>query len=44
MAFLDMDLTDQVREKYDLQEINEAVNLSSLTYRLKDLETSVGGY
>ena len=42
MAFLDMDLTDQVREKHDLWEINETVNLSSLAYRLKDLETSVG--
>jgi len=42
MAFLDMDLTDQVCGKHELWEINKTVNLSTLAYRLKDLETSVG--
>ena len=42
MTFLDMDLTDQVFDKHELWKINNTVNLSSLVYRLKDLETNLG--
>ena len=42
MAFLDMDLTDQVSGKHELWYIQKTVNLSSLVYRLKDLEREVG--
>lgn len=42
MAFLDMDLTDQVSGKHELWDIHNTVNLSALEYRLKDLETELG--
>lgn len=41
MAFLDMDLSDQVRE-HKLYKIQQTVDLTSLVYRLKDLEHEVG--
>lgn len=41
MAFLDMDLSDQVRQ-HKLYKIQQTVDLSSLVYRLKDLEHEVG--
>ena len=41
MTFLDMDLTEQVKG-HKLCNIQEAVDLSSLVYRLKDLETDIG--
>jgi len=41
MAFLDMDLTEQVKG-HKLCKIQETVDLSSLVYRLKDLETDIG--
>ena len=41
MAFLDMDLTEQVKG-HKLYNIQEAIDLSSLVYRLKDLETDIG--
>mgnify|MGYP003334779111 FL=1 len=42
MAFLDMDLTEQVSGKHELWDIGNTVNLSALSYRLKDLESMVG--
>lgn len=42
MAFLDMDLTEQVSGKHELWDIANTVNLSALAYRLKDLESMVG--
>ena len=41
MAFLDMDLSDQVRQ-HKLYKIQQTVDLTSLVYRLKDLEHEVG--
>ena len=40
-AFLDMDMTKQVKG-HKLCKIQEAVDLSILVYRLKDLETDIG--
>ena len=42
MAFLDMDLTDQVSGKHELWDIHNTVNLSALECSLKDLETELG--
>ena len=42
MAFQDFDLTEQMEGKHELWEINETVNLTSVLYRLKDLEKEVG--
>ena len=42
MAFLDMDLTEQVSGEHELWDIGNTVNLSTLSYRLKDLESMVG--
>jgi len=42
MAFQDFDLTEQVAGKHELWDINETVNLTSVLYRLKDLEKEVG--
>lgn len=42
MAFLDMDLTEQVSGKHELRDISKTINLSTLWYRLKDLESMVG--
>jgi hypothetical protein len=42
MAFYDFDLTDQVRGKHELWDIEQIVGFSSLMYRYKDLETGVG--
>ena len=42
MAFLYIDLTDQVSGKHELWDIQSTVNLSALVYRLKDLETEQG--
>ena len=42
MAFLDMDLTEQVSGKHELWDIANTVNVSALAYRLKDLESMVG--
>lgn len=42
MAFLDIDLTEQVSGKHELWDITNTVNLSALAYRLKDLESMVG--
>jgi len=42
MAFQDFDLTEQVAGKHALWDINETVNLTSVLYRLKDLEKEVG--
>ena len=42
MAFLDMDLNEQVCEKHELWDIQKTVDLSKLVYRLKDMETEVG--
>ena len=41
MAFLDMDLSDQVRQ-HKLYKIQQTVDLTSLVYRLKELEHEVG--
>ena len=41
MAFLDMDLTEQVKG-HTLYKIQETVHLSALAYRLKDLEREIG--
>ncbi len=41
MAFLDMDLTEQVKG-HSLCKIQETVDLRALVYRIKDLETEVG--
>ena len=41
MAFLDMDLSEQVRN-HKLYKIQQTVDLSSLVYRLKDLEHGDG--
>lgn len=42
MAFLDMDLTEQVTGKHELWDISNTVNFSALVYRLKGLESEVG--
>ncbi len=42
MAFYDIDLKEQVEKKHELWDINETVNISSLSYRLKELETEIG--
>jgi IS5 family transposase len=42
MAFYDYDLTDQVKEKHELWDIDRVINLSSQVYRIKDLETTLG--
>ena len=42
MAFQDFDLAEQVKGNHELWDINETVNLTSLLYRLKDLEKEVG--
>ena len=42
MAFYDFDLTEQVKKQHALWDINETVHLSSMVYRLKDLETKLG--
>lgn len=42
MTFMDIDLTEQVKGKHDLWEIESLVQFSSLTYRLNDLETRLG--
>jgi len=42
MAFLDIDLTEQVTGKHELWDIEKTVNFSALVYRLKDLETEIG--
>ena len=44
MAFLDMDLTEQVSGKHELRDISKKINLSTLGYRLKDLESMVGPF
>ena len=41
MAFLDMDLTEQVSGNHELWDIANTVNLSVLAYRLKDLENMI---
>ena len=42
MAFMDMDLTEQVREKHVLWEINKTINFGSLVYRLENMKTETG--
>ncbi len=42
MAFLDMDVTEQVAGKHELWEINNTVNISSLAYRFKEIASEVG--
>lgn len=42
MAFYEIDLEEQVKGKHELWDIAQVVDLSRLTYRLKDLENSVG--
>jgi len=42
MAFYDIDLNEQVENNHELWDINETVNISSLSYRLTDLETDIG--
>ena len=42
MAFYDIDLKEQVEKKHELWDINETVNISRLSYRLKELETEIG--
>ena len=42
MAFYDYDLTEQVKGKHELSEIEEVVGFSGLVYRFKDLANSVG--
>jgi transposase, IS5 family len=42
MAFYDFDLADQVSGKHELWDIERIIRFSSLTYRLKDLETRLG--
>jgi len=42
MAFIDMDLTEQVSGKHELWDIDKTINLSALSYRLKDLGSMVG--
>ena len=42
MAFLDMDVTEQVAGKHELWKINNTVNISSLAYRFKDIASEVG--
>jgi IS5 family transposase len=42
MAFLDIDLTEQVTGKHELWDIEKTVNFSALVYRLKELETEIG--
>ena len=42
MAFIDMDLREQVSGKHELWDIDKTINLSALSYRLKDLGSMVG--
>ena len=42
MAFYDIDLKERIVGKHELWDIETLVGFSSLVYRLKDLETSVG--
>lgn len=42
MAFMDIDLVDQVKEKHELWDIEKTIRFSSLSYRLKELETRLG--
>lgn len=42
MAFYDIDLKDQVENQHELWIIEKIVKFSSLVYRIKDLETTIG--
>ena len=42
MAFYDFDLTEQVKKKHELWDIEEAVGFKKLMYRFKDLDLGVG--
>ena len=42
MAFLDIDLREQVSGKHELWDIDKTINLRALSYRLKDMESTVG--
>tara|TARA_B100001964_G_C14068693_1_gene524872 strand:- start:150 stop:920 length:771 start_codon:yes stop_codon:yes gene_type:complete len=42
MAFYDIDLKEQVKNKHKLWDIEKLVQFSKLTYRLKDMENMVG--
>ena len=41
MAIYDFDQTEQEKKQHALWDINETVNVSSMVYRLKDLETKL---
>ena len=42
MAFYDIDLQEQVKNKHELWDIKKAISCSSLVYRIKDIETQTG--
>ena len=42
MAFYDIDIEEQVSGKHELWTIEEMIKFSSLVYRLKDLEKTLG--
>ena len=42
VGVIDMDLREQVSGKHELWDIDKTINLSALSYRLKDLESMVG--
>ena len=42
MAFYDIDLEEQVKDKHELWAIEQTIQFSSLVYRIKDVETQTG--